>query len=181
MKPREFEKYLVRQIELANKRASIEVAKALVEEIKRNTASSQGFGDDPFKQRLSIMTIRKKEREGTYQRRGYRSTLRDSDHSIEKLRHGTVGNRGIIDFRSTGKGELFYAHHYGKKAPSPFEPFTAQRSIVPTNETSIPQHIHLIAARILSKELKSKGMPRIRIINRKADTGASDWRNDVTY
>jgi hypothetical protein len=179
MKATELNRYLVRQIETASKKASIEVAKMLVEEIKRNTSASKGFGDDEYKKRLSIITVRKKQKRGTYVKAN--STLRDSDHSIEGLRHAVVGGRGIIDFRSTGKGDLFYAHNYGKPAPKPYDKFTAKRSLVPETEQSIPRYIHEAASRIIAQELGAKGVAKIRIINRKADTGPDDWRNDITY
>jgi hypothetical protein len=152
--------------------ASRKVALQIRDEILKNTASSKGFGGDPYKERLAPATIQLKKEKGTYQTR--KSTLRDADRSIEKLKvNQTVRGRSIIDFRTTGKGELFFAHHHGSVPPSPFDPFIPNlkkeaygskgrpRSIIPLHETSIPMRIHEFAGRILL--LNASGSPKITL------------------
>lgn len=152
--------------------ASKSVATQIRDEILRNTSASKGFKGDPYRKELAPVTIKLKKERGTYVSR--RSTLRDVDRSIEKLKVGNpVRGKSVIDFRTTGKGELFYAHHHGTKPPSAFDPFIpslkegaygakgAQRSIIPLHDESIPHWIHEFAAQILLRE--SKGLPKITL------------------
>ena len=152
--------------------ASKSVATQIRDEILKNTSKATGFKGDPYREQLSPVTIKLKKEKGTYVSR--RSTLRDTDRSIEKLKVGNpVRGKSVIDFRTTGKGALYYAHHYGVKPPSTFDPFIpslkegaygatgAPRSIIPLHDESIPYWIHEFAAQIILRE--SKGLPKITL------------------
>lgn len=156
--------------------ASMVVAMRIKDEILTNTSASKGFGNDFYKPFLSNYTIKKKKQRGTYVSRS--STLRDRDKSIEKLR--VVAKRGvsIIDFRSTGKGELFYAHHHGTPPPDQYEEFVAKRSIIPLKEGSVPMFIHEIAARSI---LQANGLPVITVQTTQTADIHNDWRSEVPF
>jgi hypothetical protein len=172
MNIQDISKHLKNLVQKRAGEASKIVATNIRDEIIRNTSASKGFKDDPYRKQLSPVTIKLKKERGTYVSR--RSTLRDTDRSIEKLKVGNpVRGKAVIDFRTTGKGELFFAHHHGTKPPSTFDPFIpslkegaygakgAPRSIIPLHDDSIPFRIHEIAAQVLLRE--SKGLPKITV------------------
>jgi hypothetical protein len=154
------------------------VATRIRDKILTNTRSARGFGDDPYKKDLAYATQQVKRKKGTYAGTK-RSTLRDEDHSITKLRvTGPKKNLSIIDFRSTGKGDLFYAHHYGVPPPSPYQPYAAKRSIIPMKEASVPMFIHELAARSI---LKCQGVPNIIVRTIQTTSTHDDWRKEVPF
>jgi hypothetical protein len=159
---------VIRSANESSRRVAVEIR----DEILTNTAASKGFGDDPYKERLAPATIQLKKERGTYKTR--KSTLRDADRSIDRLKvNQPVRGRSIIDFRTTGKGELFFAHHHGTLPPDSFDPFIPNlkkeaygakgrpRSIIPLHETSIPRRIHEFAGRILLRGIS--GEPKITL------------------
>lgn len=178
MNIQEVSRYL-RKLVMANApQASFIVANRIRDQILTNTKGSRGFGDDPYKKELAYITQQVKKKKGTYAGTK-RSTLRDEDHSITNLRvTAPKKNLSVIDFRSTGKGELFYAHHYGVPPPSPYKPFAARRSIIPLSETSVNMFIHEIAARSI---LQSNGLPRIIIRTIQTTNTNDDWRKGVPF
>lgn len=149
--------------------AARRVALKLRDEILKNTAKGKGFKGDPYFQRLHPKTIAVKKKRGTYDTRI--SKLRDRDRSIEKLDvNSTTRGMSVIDFRTTGKGDLYYAHHTGQRPPKPYQPYypgssTAYgkqgkpRSIIPLKESSIPLEIHQFAGKILLNNIQ--GFPNI--------------------
>ena len=178
MNIQDISRHLRRLVEANAPRASYVVANEIRDQILVNTKSARGFGSDPYKRDLARATQELKKRKGTYAGT-HKSTLRDEDHSITRLRvSAPKKNVSVIDFRSTGKGELFYAHHYGEPAPKPWKPHPAQRSIIPLKETSVPMHIHELAARSI---LVSNGLPNIIIKTNQAVSRNDDWRSEVPF
>lgn len=170
-------RFLRRLVQANAGQASKLVAEEIRDQILVNTLSSAGFGSDPYKKQLAPATIKKKKKAGTY--KGPNSTLRDADRSILRLKvTGPRKNSSTVDFRSTGKGALFYAHHHGTPPPRPFEPFIATRSIIPMYESSVPMHIHEVAARTL---IASNGLPRIVIRNNQTNVNPDDWREEAPF
>ena len=171
-------RYLRRLVMANAPQASMIVAVRIRDEILTNTRASRGFGDDPYKKDLAYVTQQVKRKKGTYAGTK-RSTLRDEDSSITKLRvTGPKKNLSIIDFRSTGKGDLFYAHHYGVPPPAPYQRYAAKRSIIPMQESSVPMFIHEIAARSI---LKSNGLPNIIVRTIQTTNTHDDWRKEVPF
>lgn len=160
MNIQDISKHLKNLVQVRAGQASKSVATNIRDEIIRNTSKAKGFKGDPYKTDLHPITIAIKKEKGTYVSR--RSTLRDVDRSIEKLKVGNpVRGKSVIDFRTTGKGALYFAHHHGTTPPPKYEPYTRQRSIIPLHDQSIPYWIHEFAALILLRE--SNGLPKITL------------------
>jgi hypothetical protein len=170
-------RFLRRLVQANAGQASKLVAEEIRDQILVNTLSSAGFGSDPYKKNLGTATIKKKKKAGTY--KGPNSTLRDADRSILRLKvTGPRKNSSTVDFRSTGKAPLFYAHHHGERPPAPYEPYIAARSIIPMYESSVPMHIHEVAARTL---IPSNGLPKITIRNTQTGVSPDDWREEAPF
>lgn len=170
-------RYLRRVVETNAGTASKAVAEELRDQIQVNSKLSKGFAADPYKVKLAQKTIKKKKKAGTY--RGPNSTLRDADSSILRLKTVQRGKVSTIDFRSTGKGELFFAHHHGINAPKPYEKWTAQRSLIPVWDTSIPYDVHHIAARAILPD--TIGFPIITIRNSRSEPTYDDYMEQAPF
>lgn len=170
-------RYLRRLVMSNAPQASIIVATRIRDEILTNTKSARGFGGDFYTTNLARVTQDVKRKKGTYQ--GKKAKLRDVDNSIASLKvTGPKKNLSIIDFRSTGKGDLYYAHHYGIPPQAPYQPYIAKRSIIPLREASVPMFIHELAARSI---LKSNGLPNIIVKTAQTSNTHDDWRKEVPF